>query len=737
MPTKTRINGENYTQLPRLVSDDIILKGLPNTPSAPAGYGDLASAVNAVYAASDVDVPKTVSPLDFYDVIMLSSSGSIAYGVRTSASSQVVQIDDATGSVSNYGSPLPINGIRNIKPINSSTMLVEADGGTAIYKLYRTTDSGASWSLVYTAPFSNLRMLTDRSVCVAELSGMTVIFFGEYNINGSRVAGSTNDAVRLLRSDDLGTTWSEVTRWNTDGTTRNIRHIHCVKQSPDGYIYVATGDADQESSIYRWDGVTPWPVNVTPVNLVQSGGLKNVQGRQRWRAVDILFKDEYMWWMPDTNSGSSGDGTEIGIWRMNSNLDESTSLRITTCNSPAVGHAGWLGVWVGNRQVWVTGADAVTSGYAYSGIITSNESLTEYEMVGAFRTKIVAGGVTPYSLSEINSNIYYSASNPSGKGLDATSVFVISENDYIGNFSTRKLLETVHPVYWVSSSGSNSNDGLKPASPFLTIDYAVSGDRMTHGGRLQLLTSIDHNGGDITPKFNANAQPGDSVEPAQIQGFGATKTKVTGLATMSAAQMVNMIADNSIKLEIKDLTWRCLKNVRVFDAIRANNALYFSRAIVGEPLVANTALTRTGDCPIIAVSSVFTPFKNGFTFTSASTTPLKITMENCVQLTGAYIFYQNTTAVTNSIDAINCKFYGIATSLLEIVAGTIPAKRFLNCDISSTLTPTLVIDGAANSWSNNFLSCKTSNTRGVAAAFDAYCTTKPVSYEFNLADYVY
>lgn len=45
MPTKTRINGENYTQSPRLVSDDIILKGLPNTPGAPDGYGDLASAV--------------------------------------------------------------------------------------------------------------------------------------------------------------------------------------------------------------------------------------------------------------------------------------------------------------------------------------------------------------------------------------------------------------------------------------------------------------------------------------------------------------------------------------------------------------------------------------------------------------------------------------------------------------------------------------------------------------------
>lgn len=48
MPTKTRINGENYTQLPRVVSDDIMLNGLPHTAGAPDGYGDLAGAINAV-----------------------------------------------------------------------------------------------------------------------------------------------------------------------------------------------------------------------------------------------------------------------------------------------------------------------------------------------------------------------------------------------------------------------------------------------------------------------------------------------------------------------------------------------------------------------------------------------------------------------------------------------------------------------------------------------------------------
>jgi hypothetical protein len=55
MPTKTRINGQNCTQLPRLVSDDVILKGLPQTPGAPEGYGDLAQAVKSTSRMVNVE----------------------------------------------------------------------------------------------------------------------------------------------------------------------------------------------------------------------------------------------------------------------------------------------------------------------------------------------------------------------------------------------------------------------------------------------------------------------------------------------------------------------------------------------------------------------------------------------------------------------------------------------------------------------------------------------------------
>jgi len=65
MTTKTRINNENYSQVPRMVSDDIILKDLPNTAGAPTGYGSLASAISMTTEtssgwASYVDTQYTV-----------------------------------------------------------------------------------------------------------------------------------------------------------------------------------------------------------------------------------------------------------------------------------------------------------------------------------------------------------------------------------------------------------------------------------------------------------------------------------------------------------------------------------------------------------------------------------------------------------------------------------------------------------------------------------------------------
>ena len=80
MPTKTRINGQNCTQLPRLVSDGIALKGLPQTPGYPEGYGDLAQAVKLSAILNSQQARKLYKATSQINQISATSSGGLKIG---------------------------------------------------------------------------------------------------------------------------------------------------------------------------------------------------------------------------------------------------------------------------------------------------------------------------------------------------------------------------------------------------------------------------------------------------------------------------------------------------------------------------------------------------------------------------------------------------------------------------------------------------------------------------------
>lgn len=742
MPTKTRINGENYTQLPRIVSDDIILKGLPHTAGAPDGYGDLAETINEIYADSGIDDVKSLFPEDYADLQMFSFYENSLFGARTSASSQIVKVDSSDNSLSNYGNALPITGIRNIKPINSTTMLVEADGGTTIYKIYRTTDSGATWDLVLTAPFALIRMLTDRSICVADINGATVLLYGEYNVNGSRVAGSTNDAVRLLRSDDLGETWSEVTRWNTDGSTRNIRHIHCVKQDPvTKRIYVATGDSNSESAIYSWDGVTAWPVNVTPANLVQSAGLMVQTGAQRFRAVDIAFRDDEMYWMPDTNSGSAGYASEVGIWKCNTDFSALQLQRVSTCNSILTGHAGWLTVDAPDgSMLWCTGIDTPTSGFLYSAVISSNKALTDWKVVGAVRSQST-GNVTPYGFAAIDGKFYLSVSNTSGKAVDSTAVFSKSDLDFKWDLVTRYEPETLHPVYWVNpSTGSNSNDGYRPSTAFASVDYAATGDRATYGGRIQLpVGEYVYTGAAINPKINANARGGDPVEPCYITGYGASTTSLVFDSTASATIALSMLVNaNSAVFGVKDLTTYAEGNIRMADTLGANTKLFVSRSVFGNCNFINPSLARSDSSKIYAYSSILQVSGSGITSAnSGAANPVNVEGEKVAFVGGTDQIRMTTTTTTNTVRLVDASFLGFSSNAIESTGGDFSDFSIIDGQMKSAVSGAAALAGAMPGWAGKISSVDTGVSRGVATAFDQTCKVTTSEFNIDYKDYVY
>lgn len=101
--------------------------------------------------------------------------------------------------------------------------------------------------------------------------------YGEYWSNKER------EPVHLYVSHDSGLSWEELHRFPA-GT---IRHIHAVQWDPfSERIWIATGDQDKECLLLKSDS------EIETFEVV--GG-----GTQDWRAVSLLFDDDFIYWGSD------------------------------------------------------------------------------------------------------------------------------------------------------------------------------------------------------------------------------------------------------------------------------------------------------------------------------------------------------------------------------------------------------------------------------------------------------
>lgn len=159
--------------------------------------------------------------------------------------------------------------------------------------------------------------LHNRSLCEATVNGSKVLIFCEYNVNGSRVAGTNGDQAIAYKSTDMGRTWTELLRFNTDGSTRNISHFHGVKQNPyTGQIYFMTGDVSNERAIIVWDGVSAAPAaNSSMATIASTAGWGVIYGSELHRTADLLFTPTYAYSLLDCDN-ETADTTSIGYSHM-------------------------------------------------------------------------------------------------------------------------------------------------------------------------------------------------------------------------------------------------------------------------------------------------------------------------------------------------------------------------------------------------------------------------------------
>ncbi|VFQ47464.1 hypothetical protein [Desulfoluna butyratoxydans] len=102
------------------------------------------------------------------------------------------------------------------------------------------------------------------------------LYYGEYRDNSER------STIHVWGSSDKGVSWNPV--WHFD----SVRHVHGVfYDSYTDAIWVTTGDTDSESALWRTTD------NFQSLECV-------LHGSQQYRAVQLLFSAEYVYWGSDT-----------------------------------------------------------------------------------------------------------------------------------------------------------------------------------------------------------------------------------------------------------------------------------------------------------------------------------------------------------------------------------------------------------------------------------------------------
>lgn len=161
---KTRINNENYSQIPKVLSDDIILKDAPQTAGAPAGYGSVSEALSIITQsstgwASYVDTQYTVgSPFSLSAGVNTNLPNNAGTIINSQIPSDIASFYTAGKITGRNGDGLAMQLFFFATPTTPNQYIdIWIDIGGAIGQLYRQTFSfprgaGITRGIMYTLP---------------------------------------------------------------------------------------------------------------------------------------------------------------------------------------------------------------------------------------------------------------------------------------------------------------------------------------------------------------------------------------------------------------------------------------------------------------------------------------------------------------------------------------------------------------------------------------------------------
>lgn len=727
----------------------------PNDAAASSG-ADVAETVNQLVdtvAGLEADNVMAFNPLRWGGWVAQTVVGGNIYGCKSSDPLQVYVsgtdlVEAPLGNPINAGA-IVSPGISYVIALSSSTILAMVEDADLRFHMFKTSDSAQTWSLVLSGENTHVKTISDRSICNATVNGVNVLFYGEYNFNPAAGGFNPESKLTLWKSLDFGSTWTPAVTWNTAGVN-NTRHMHAVRQFvPNGPIYVCFGDTDAQSAIVRWDGVTNWPSNTSWPDLVQSEGLKVYYGRQSARAVDLIESEGRVYWLNDSYSGFRGDATEQAVWSV-SNETFDDFHQESQPMSAIRDHAGWLACKDSDERVFFISAPDATlvAGNKFVGVIGSNKAKTSFKMAGAFRVLDSASSSVPYGFFCLDDKFYLTATYASGKGADNTASFELSENEFRGDYETKYIPDTVHPVYWCDYlNGNAANSGINPNVAVADIRNLLLGDKVPYGARIQLMQPFNSfNGATVTWKNNAVSASfqGDPTEPVAIYGYGATKTTLSYPAAGAITTSVfSVTGENQTNARFVDVTLETLKQLRFFDLSQnagQNNNLSFVRCVVGNPTILSSAIVRCANGQMSAYGSILGLNRDTNTLIStlSAADVMRVTLDDCLMLSSPKQINITNTITTNEIKLYNSKFFGYSTAVVSMDGAASMQLSGWNNVMSTTYSVNAGAIVGGGTVTGKLQDSVVRGLAGNATAFADNCKVGlPYSYDFKFSDYVY
>lgn len=586
---------------------------------------------------------------------------------------------------------------------NASYYLLKSNNGAATFTNVFAFGEGNGIEGANSPDIRILRGILELKRDIPGGGGTGTLYLGEYNVCRSRISGSTNDRVRIMKSVDNGDTWTKVMEWNTNGSNQ-VGHIHAMKQDPyTGEIYICTGDSYNKAAIIKWNGSSAWEDNKTIPEIGRMDGFSVFTGAQRYRVCDVLFDEDYFYTFVDTQKPSNPTGSESGIWRGTKNFRSYRRMDNKILDYDPM-HVGWYGEKIGNTFIFTTSREYEDPENAWKELNTLVYCSTDGENWNA-------SGV-------IDWRDYGTTTN--GRYID--NVFSYNNRLYIdcvegaGHASTiqcelKREWKTyedpviLHPVYFVgtwNAAGNDANPGTNPDAPKRTLNSALISNRISAGARVRVAAG-NFQETNIYPVWSgAMFQGRGSVV---IEGQGMDKTHIIGSSGSGNTygiyvEAARTLTDSNTPLILKDLDiYVTVDGQANHQNYVLNNKDSYVKTIgcrIGNADNDDSPLVNLGEenSRFVSENSVFTAnarasiYKNIVRMDAANTV---CHLKNCIILNAYNAFDNNYPGIDFSLK--HCTLYAIENAgvVFEPSWNTMPVIK--NCIFSCGAAPVRDLSG--------------------------------------------